>query len=161
MNRKSLIAAVFFIAAAFFFALPHESHAAISLVESQIATSTNATTALSKSFTTTPASGNLVVVAVASPANKLVSVSDNQGNKYAIAASNVVFTSVSEIHTHLYYAKNVSGSGTFTVTANLTGGANEVTLAIMNYSGVDTSYPLDRINIHSGSASPYSTGNVS
>ncbi len=134
----------------------------VTLIESETATSSSATTGISKSFTSTPSVGNLIVVAVATGDKPITSVTDNQGNKYALAASVAPYSFLTSgyIYTHIYYAQNVASAGTFTVTANLTGGSGNVTMVIMNYAGLDTSNPLDKTSNHMGGTSPYSAGSI-
>lgn len=152
------------ICAVTFFAFPRSSHAAISLVESRVATSSNIGTTLSQSFTSTPASGNLVAVAVSVDVNTVTSVTDNQGNTYALADSAAIYYSSHGYFTtvHLYYAKNVTSAGTFTVTANFGGGGvgHFGSIAIMNYSGIDTSNPLDQVRYNNGFGGTQTSGNL-
>nr|WP_255679752.1 SpvB/TcaC N-terminal domain-containing protein [Methylocystis sp. WRRC1] len=98
--------------------------------------------------------GNLVTVALsvwsttAIPTN---AITDNKGNTY---------TRVNEIgngddHIAIFYAKNVTGGSSFTITSSKGG-----TISAHEYSGVATSSPLDKNNKAVGTGTALSSGSV-
>lgn len=94
-------------------------------------------------FTNPVSAGNLVVVGVCNfgvdPG--AADVSDNKGNTYTrINHQGPVDSGVN--YQGIYYAKNVAGGSTFTVTVT-----NGDTLFIVEYAGADTTAPLDQTSI--------------
>lgn len=124
----------------------------IALVQSKI---DNANSSIS--FNSTPTVGNLVVVVVAryptvpSPTE----VTDNKGNTYtrAVVASSPAGSPNDSVA--IYYAKNISSSGTFTV--SYAGGG---TISILEYSGADTTAPLDLTSGGTGNSTTPDSGSV-
>lgn len=96
-------------------------------------------------------SGNLVAVALtvwsttAIPTN---AISDNKGNTY----TRINETSNGDDHIALFYAKNVTGGSSFTVSSSLGG-----SISAHEYSGVATSSPLDKNAKASGSGTALSS----
>ena len=82
---------------------------------------------------------NIVVVGWNDTTSTVTSVSDSRGNTYAQAGSMITGSSARQ---SLYYAKNIAaGSNTVTVVFNQA--ARYVDVRILEYSGLDTSNPLD------------------
>ena len=92
-------------------------------------------------YSTAQTAGNLNVVSVmwGDRTSVVSSVTDSQGNSYALAAGPAMATALTSA---IYYAKNIaSGSNTVTVRFNQTAGFPNVN--VLEYSGLDTASPLD------------------
>ena len=68
------------------------------------------------------------------------SVTDSAGNTYALAIGPTTGTALRQ---SIYYAKNILGGTSNTVTVLFNQGATKPDVRILEYSGVDTSSPLD------------------
>lgn len=120
---------------------------------------TNSTSAATAAFAANVAAGNLIVVGVSVYNNTSLTatVTDNLGNTYTQIGS---FFGGGQPMIALFYAKNVLG-GACTIT--VTPSASAFTgFSATEYSGADTSSPLDGTSTNSGSSSnTLSTGSVS
>src|SRR5262245_40483329 len=115
------------------------------------------TTSASGSMATTPTAGNLMVVVVncfgGTVAN--AAVTDNQGNTYThITAADATRAGTGQTAS-THYAKNISSSGTFTITADGKTGCTAVTAFAIEVSGADTTAP------HTAGEEGSANGNVS
>lgn len=129
------------------------------LVQTKAGTKTAGTgTTLTATWTSNTTTANLIVVGICTDngTNSVTSITDSQSNVYTkITESNV---STGGFNVSLWYAKNITGGTTPTVTATLIAG----TIAGMicrEYSGIDTTDPLDKYAIApdtGASASPNS-----
>lgn len=136
---KCILVRVGLVAFLVLLALP--AVAAVNFVQGAVGTSVSASST-SVSFNTSNSAGNLIVVGVAwDPTVAISSVTDGQGNIYAVAAGPTIGTSLSG-NVETFYAKNIR-AGTNTVTIKLTGVAYFLDAYIQEYSGVDTVAPLD------------------
>jgi hypothetical protein len=107
------------------------------------------------SFSTTPGTGNFIVVTAANYGGGVTGVVDNQsGNTYNFVAG---ATEGGGGRASLYYAMNVNSSGTFTITIQGTG---IYAYHIREYSGVATSSALDQSNSATGSSTAINSGNI-
>jgi RHS repeat-associated protein len=100
--------------------------------------------------------GNLIVVGV-SKWNQFISsttVSDNKGNTYYKAGE--VYNAATQDHAAIFYAKNVTGGSSFTVSTGIT----DRTLAVHEYSGVATSSVFNKVASTTGSSASPSSGSV-
>ncbi len=115
------------------------------------------------SFDSTPTAGNLVVVAASCWTGPIDAngVTDNQGNTYTQIVSREA-VGASGVYVSLFYASNISSSGTFTVTFNCDagGGTDDMGLAIHEYSGASTTSPLVTSNSASGTGTSGDSGNI-
>jgi len=98
-------------------------------------------------------SGNLIVVGLtvynaAIPTN---AISDNKGNTYTKVAEAINGSD----HAAIFYAKNVTGGSSFTITSSVNG-----TVAAHEYSGLATSTVFDKTATSTGSSATPTTGNV-
>ena len=124
-------------------------------------TGTSLVTVLDSNTTT----GNLILVQIllAFPVfSNISSVTDSQGNSYASVGSPQTLSN-SQLLT--YYAFNITGGTTPTVTANFTGSGQQNAVQIREYSGIATTSPLDVIagaagNSNSPSATTATTTNA-
>lgn len=131
---------------------------AISLVQSKVVV-VNGSDSTTLTFNSTPASGNLIVVAFSTfGATTTASVSDNKGNTYTQARRRDI--SANNEGVWLYYSPNVTSSATFTVTVNPGGASADITLVIAEFSGADTASPLDQSNDGGGDSTTPSSGSV-
>src|SRR5262245_2397714 len=105
-------------------------------------------------FASNNTAGNLIVVAVLfSPSTALVTgITDTRGNTYVQARSHT--NSTGNIYGTVWYAKNVA-AGANTVTLSFSG-VSSSQMIILEYSGLDTTAPLDQVN----SATSSSAGTV-
>jgi len=115
-------------------------------------------------FDTAPTAGNLLVVAttcwnIQPHAN---AVSDNQGNTYTQVEVQETSSPGDDVFVAIYYAKNITSSGTFTVTFNCDNntGNDDQAIAVHEYSGADPTDPFDQSNSASGTNSTPNSGNV-
>ncbi|HJT00248.1 MAG TPA: IPT/TIG domain-containing protein [Terriglobales bacterium] len=99
---------------------------------------------------------NLVVVGWADTTSTIQSVTDSHGNAYSVAVPRQSSSSVSQA---IYYAKNIVG-GTNTVTVNFNQSASLPSVRILEYSGVDTSSPLDVTANSQGSGGTANSGSA-
>jgi hypothetical protein len=132
---------------------------AIALVQSTGAQTVSPVTSavgLSASFSSNVGTGNLIVVGVTiGGAGTSATVTDNLGNTYTQA---VPFSIVSSSTVAIFYAKNITG-GACTVTAKPSS-TQDVTLGICEYSGADTSAPLDTTASSGGTSTSPSSGSA-
>jgi YD repeat-containing protein len=116
--------------------------------------STVAHGATSVTFGSAVTSGDLVVVGITVFNQTLASnqITDNKGNTYTKAAEAINGTD----HAAIYYAKNVTGGSSFQVSS----GAVDGTIAIHEYSGVDTVNALDKTNTGTGTSNAPKSASV-
>lgn len=99
------------------------------------------------SFPSAVTTGDLIIVAITQFKGAVSSVTDNQGNTY-IQATSAQHANSSSDYVQLYYAKNVAGGAiTVTVTFSFLGG----NVGIYEYSGLNTTSPLDQVVSNTGS----------
>jgi hypothetical protein len=127
----------------------------------QVGSSTPQTsqTTVSTGFGQAQAAGNLNVVVVGwnNATSNVVSVTDNAGNAYQLAAPTT--RSGGAISQAVYYAKNiVAGPNTVTVTFNTS--TPYVDVRIAEYTGLDRVNPLDVTASAAGSGSQPNSGGV-
>ena len=93
-------------------------------------------------YSSTQTAGNLNVVIVGwnDSSASVQSVTDSAGNTYALAIGPTTGTALRQ---SIYYAKNILGGSSNTVTVLFNQGATKPDVRILEYSGVDTSSPLD------------------
>lgn len=98
--------------------------------------------------------GNLVLVAVStysSRAGNIATVTDNKGNTYKKTVANPVDLS-SKHQLSVWYAVNVIGGSSFTITAKPSDASSYLSIAAHEYTGVFASDPLDQIQIGTGTS---------
>lgn len=117
----------------------------------------NASTPNSVGFTNNVATGNSIIVATRnSTGSPSVNVSDSLGNIYTEIGTTQ--TTPGGANLRLFYAKNIIG-GKCTVTLSWAGGSsNRAQMA--EYSGCDTTSPLDQTAKSSGTSTTPSSGNI-
>ncbi len=126
-------------------------------VQSNLSKNGNLVSATTTQFTNPVATGDLIVVAVSSwnsSTSHVSSVTDNQGNVYTqvvevIGAANEPLS--------IWYAKNVVGGSTLTVTVTVSP-ASSITTAIHEYHGLSGTAPLDLYADQTGSSTSVSSG---
>jgi len=111
-------------------------------------------------FNAPQSAGNLNVVAIGwgDSTAHVESVTDSAGNVYAVAAAPVVLSGVAS-HT-MYYAKNIVGSASNTITVTFDAAAKFVDLRIAEYSGLDPANPLDGSAGRSGNTYQSASGQI-
>lgn len=102
------------------------------------------------------ATGSLIVVGITAWNQSIPSntVTDNKGNTYTRIVETINTNSTD--HAALFYAKNVNGGSSFTVTSGIT----SRTMSVHEYSGVSTSSPLDKVASSTGLSTAPNSGNV-
>ena len=120
---------------------------------------TNVTTSaqyLSATLSSPVTSGNLIVVSVSGWPNlpAATPVTDSLGNSYSIAGTVLVSQGA---YSAIYYARNVTG-GTATVTVSTVSTGGQISMAVAEFSGVDTVSPLDKTAGSVGSGTTPSSG---
>jgi hypothetical protein len=106
-------------------------------------------------FTNAVTTGNLVVVGLTIwnttiPSN---AITDNKGNTYTKVAEAIQPGTTD--HAALFYAKNVTGGSSFTVTSSVGG-----TISVHEYSGISTTSPFDKAASSTGTSATVSSGTV-
>jgi len=111
-------------------------------------------------FPTAPASGALVVVGISQwdSTYGITNVTDNQGNTYyeAITKANAATSILSAI----YYAKNVTSSGTFIITVNIGTAGTDSAAGAVSYTGVDTTNPTSGCGTNLGLGTTPDSGSM-
>ena len=103
--------------------------------------------------------GNLIVVQVDwSETATFSSISDNQGNTY-VQVGNEQRSSSIGVRSRLYYAANVRGGAT-TITTVVNGSPVYHELYIHEYSGLDTSAPVDAFSVRVTNGQTFSSGSI-
>ena len=127
----------------------------------QVASDTpqSTTSSLSVAYSVSQTAGDLNVVIVGwnDTAAAIQSVTDSAGNTYSVALGPTRGTGLSE---SIYYAKNIVGGNTNTVTVTFNQGATKPDVRILEYSGVATSNPLDVSTGASGNSNIADSGYV-
>ncbi len=108
--------------------------------------------------------GNLNAVAVSwQSAGVVKTISDSDGNTYQVA---VPSTSSVDLGHAIYFAKNINGGLTPNVITVATlavaadSAANDPDVAVVEFSGLDTTAPLETINQANGNSASLNSGNV-
>jgi hypothetical protein len=111
------------------------------------------------SYAQAQTTGDLNVVAVGwnDTTASISSVTDSAGNSYQVA---VPTGQGSALRQAIYYAKNITGSATNTVTVTFSQAATYPDIRIMEYANVDKTNPFDGGSTGSGSAATANSGTV-
>jgi hypothetical protein len=135
-----------------FLTLASSAHAAITLVQGTSSQENHISNSISLTFPTSTTSGNMIVAAasVFTGGVPLLSIGDNKGNNFTFVTST---KTAAGAYVYFYYAKNITGGSSHTVTASDTDNPSYISFAIYEYSGVATSSSLDKVNINSDPAS--------
>ncbi len=145
------------IVAAGIFSPSHSARAAVSLVQGNIQELGNRTVSVTSSVTYV---GDLLVVAVQwDTAANLSSISDTQANAFTSAIGPI--DAVGTRRFQLFYAKNIHG-GANAVTVKLTATpSTALSVNVLEYSGADTTSPLDATSVGTGTGTAMDSGSVS
>ena len=103
-------------------------------------------------------SGNLIVVSVSGWPNlpAATPVTDSLGNSYSIAGTVLASQGA---YSAIYYARNITG-GNATVTIRTVGAGGQISMALAEFSGVDTVLPLESSAGSVGSGTTPSSGTM-
>ena len=128
----------------------------IAFVQVNAATPQTASASVPVTYPLAQTAGNLNIVAVGwnDTTSTVSSVSDSRGNTYTQAGTTITGTGLRQA---IYYAKNIAG-GSNTVTVVFNQAAAYVDVRILEYSGLDTSSPLDVTAGAAGSSSSPNSG---
>jgi RHS repeat-associated protein len=103
--------------------------------------------------------GDLIIAEVDWPSgSNFTSISDSRGNTYIQIGTEHTSTGVG-IKSRLYYAKNIA-AGSNTVTTVVSGFPAYHELYLHEYSGVDTSNPLDSFSENANNGTSFTSGNL-
>ena len=130
----------------------------IKFIQVAAATPQSPSSTVSVSYATSQIAGdmNIVVVGWNDSTSVVQSVKDSLGNSYSLAIGPTTGTALRQ---SIYYAKNiVSGSNKVTVTFNQA--ATFPDIRILEYSGLDTTSPLDQTAGASGKSATPSSGSA-
>jgi hypothetical protein len=117
---------------------------------------TTSSAQISDGYPTSQNAGDLNVVAVgwADTSSQIQSVTDSNGNSYSLAVPPQSSSSVTQA---IYYASNIKG-GVNTIFVNFNQSAALPSIRILEYSGVDTTNPLDVTASATGTSSSNAAG---
>jgi len=130
----------------------------ITLVQSNAATPQSAASSVPVSYFAAQTAKNLNIVVAGwnDSTSSVSSVRDSRGNTYVQAGSTITGSGLRQA---IYYAKNIAaGSNTVTVTFNQTAAFADV--RVLEYSGLDTSSPLDVTAGAAGTGTNASSGSA-
>ena len=130
----------------------------IAFVQVNAATPQSPSTSVAVSYPLAQTAGNLNIVAVGwnDTSSTVSSVTDSRGNSYTLAIGPTTGTGLRQ---SIYYAKNIAaGSNTVTVTFNQA--AVYVDVRVLEYSGLDTTNPLDVTAGAGGSGTSANSGSA-
>jgi hypothetical protein len=153
-NRKFILPvpmlAVFLLTAA-------SAHAAIVAVQANAGMASSASSE-ALAFISNTTAGDIILVGFDfASGSTFSSISDSQGNTFTEVGSQL--TTPAGSGNRLYYAKNIIG-GADTVTVRTTASASFIKVQVVEYSGVNTSTPIDVQYGNTGSAGSASAGGV-
>ncbi len=128
----------------------------ISFVQVKAATPQTASASVAVTYSTAQTAGNLNLVAVGwnDITSTVSTVTDSNGNSYALAVGPTTGTGLRQ---SIYYAKNIAG-GSNTVTVNFNQAAASVDVRVLEYAGLDPANPLDKTAGAAGSGTNASSG---
>ena len=132
----------------------------IKFIQGNYAVPSSATT-VTVTFTAAQTAGNLNVVVVGwnDTTHTVSSVTDSSGNTYVRAVGPTVGGGISQ---SIYYAKSIAGAAANanTVTVTFSAAATAPDIRILEYSGLNTTAPLDVTAAASGSGTSVSSGSA-
>ncbi len=108
-------------------------------------------------FASNVTAGNLIIVSVGmniGTAGTVVSVTDTQSNTYTLIGGTFNSTNC---RTDMYYAKNITGGTNIVKVVGSTTSANHMNFFAHEYSGADTTAPLDKSATGTGQTGAVST----
>jgi Galactose oxidase-like, Early set domain/Glyoxal oxidase N-terminus len=117
----------------------------------------NSSVAVTYSSTQTAGNLNIVAVGWGDTTSSISSVTDSKGNTYTRAVGP---TSTTRLQHAIYYAKNIAGGSSNTVTVKFNQAAAYPDVRILEYSGLDTSSPLDVTAAATGNGTSASSGSA-
>jgi chitodextrinase len=135
--------------------------AAPAFVQVNSATPQTNQSSVTVNFTSAQTAGNTNVIAIGfnDATSTISSVTDSKGNTYAVAAALARGSSLSQA---VYYAKNIASAtaGSNTLTVTFSGSVPYADIRVAEYSGLDSTSPVDVTASASGSATTANSGNV-
>ncbi len=129
---------------------------AITFVQVKAATPQTASASVAVAYPAAQTAGNMNIVAVGwnDTTSTVNTVTDTRGNTYTLAIGPTTGTGLRQ---SIYYAKNIA-AGTNTVTVTFSKAAAFVDVRVLEYSGLDTTNPLDKTAGAVGSGTAASSG---
>src|SRR5882762_6638574 len=150
--RHACLFAVFLTASPCFGGIAHVQQASNKDISGAAHSSFSAT------FASPTSSGNAILVGVTFGNNSTVTVTDTQGNTYTQAIK--TYDSRHNQASAIFYATNITGNSSTTVTVNFSSTAAFLALGIHEYIGVATSSPLDVTSDATGTGASLSSGSA-
>jgi len=138
---------------------PKSVSAAVAYLQGAYATPRTPQTTVQVTFAAAQKTGSLNVVIVGwnDTTNIVSSVTDSQANTYQLAVGPIKQSTV--LSQSIYYAKNIA-AGSNAVTVTFSGSASYPDIRILEYSGIDTTNPVDVVAGAAGSSSTTNSGSV-
>ncbi|MGC2462498.1 MAG: fibronectin type III domain-containing protein [Steroidobacteraceae bacterium] len=135
----------------------------ITSIQQNYATPHTASTSVAVVYSSAQNAGDLNIVVVGwypGAGVSISSVTDSKGNSYSLAVGPTV--SSGNATQSIYYAKNIAAAaaGANTATVNFSGSVPEADIRILEYSGLNTTSPLDVAVGASGTGTALSSGSV-
>lgn len=118
----------------------------------------HAVTSFTDTFSSATTSGNLIFIAIADDSGtsfEISSVTDNYSNAY----TNISVTSGTPVLS-LYYAKNIAGGASHTITVNTAGFGTNYGIVAQEFSGLDTTAPFDVTAAATGTSAAPASGST-
>ena len=121
-------------------------------------TSSSGSSLTTTAFASSTTSGNTIIVSIATYSTTVSSVTDSKSNTYTLITSSNYNGSA---YVYMYYAYNITGGSSHTVTANLASTGSDVTIIAREVSGLGiASSPLDKSHSASGSSTSPASGST-
>ena len=134
----------------------------ITYVQGNYATPQSPQTTVNVTFSAAQVEGDLNVVVVGwnNSTSSVSSVTDSNGNTYALAAGPTIISGTAS--QSIYYARNINaaGAGANTVTVAFSAAAPYPDIRVLEYSGADRNSPVDVTAATSGNSSNSSSGSA-
>ena len=120
----------------------------------------NPSVSVTVAYSTEQAAGDLNIVAVGwkDSTSQVQSVTDSVGNTYVPAAPPTLYPGIAT--QALYYAKNISGTTSNTVTVTFNAAVDSPNIRVAEYSGIDVDNPIDVAVGAAGDGASASSGSV-
>ncbi len=152
-----LFTVVFFAGFSALTLIPTSSRAAAAFVQQASGAAPGSTQTFSVSFSSKTTAGNLILVGFDKDGSQIPTVTDSQGNTFTEIGNEL--TSPVGSHSRLYCASNIHG-GADSVTVTYSASSTYLELYVTEYSGINTTNPIDGQSGNSGSAGAVTSKSV-
>jgi len=137
-----------------------QAFAAISYVQSNSASPSTTVSSIAVPFTNAQTAGDFIAVGVSWGSGvSISSITDTKGNAYTLAVGPTTFSGAASA---IYYAKNIAAAaaGANTVTVTFSAATGTPDLRVAEYSGVNTTSPLDVTAVSTGTSATSDSGSA-